>query len=131
MRLHTNINAPHTGPSQPVRGAGTHNKPGSTPLISEQAESRQIKFAQTYCQAAAIAATSLGILALLGSVFHIVLFVSVFPGMVTTKVNSALCLVFTGITLWLLIPRPPPGPRDCRGARSSHGGAGNWRSHLV
>jgi PAS domain S-box-containing protein len=59
---------------------------------------------QLYCQVSALAAMGVGGLVLFGWGFHIKALLSVFPGHVTMKVNTALGLMFAGISLWLLLP---------------------------
>jgi signal transduction histidine kinase len=56
------------------------------------------------CKASTIAAVGIGILVLFGWTFHIELLKSVLPGLVEMKVNTALGFVFSGTSLWLLIP---------------------------
>ncbi|MGD0567368.1 MAG: PAS domain S-box protein [Candidatus Sulfotelmatobacter sp.] len=57
-----------------------------------------------YCQVSALATMGVGLLVLFGWAFHIGTLLSVFPGHVTMKVNTALGLEFGGMSLWLLLP---------------------------
>jgi PAS domain S-box-containing protein len=57
-----------------------------------------------YCQVSALAAIGVGLLVMAGWEFHSRALLSVFPGQVTMKVNTALGLMFAGISLWLLLP---------------------------
>jgi two-component system, cell cycle sensor histidine kinase and response regulator CckA len=67
-------------------------------------ETSLFKRLRWYCQMSALAAIGLGLLVIFGWGFHIRVLLSVFPGHVTMKVNTALGLVFAGISLWLLLP---------------------------
>jgi len=58
------------------------------------------------CQAAAIIVVALACAVLLGWVFGIAVLKSVIPGLVTMKVNTALGLGLSAISLWLLLPGP-------------------------
>jgi hypothetical protein len=55
---------------------------------------------RTFCQASAIVAVLVGCLVLLGWAFHIAALMSVFPGLVTMKVNTALGLILSGFSFW-------------------------------
>jgi diguanylate cyclase (GGDEF)-like protein/PAS domain S-box-containing protein len=62
------------------------------------------KSLRIYCQASAIIVFSLACLVLYGWAFHIGSLMTVFPGLVTMKANTALGLGFAAISLWLLLP---------------------------
>jgi PAS domain S-box-containing protein len=62
------------------------------------------KHLRLYCQVSAVTAMAVGLLVMVGWAFHIGALLSVFPGHVTMKVNTALGLAFAGISLWLLLP---------------------------
>src|SRR5271167_4704229 len=64
-----------------------------------------------YCRAAAIAVAMLGCVVLWGWAFHIPVLKSVLPGLVTMKPNTALSLALCAVSLLLILPEPPPGPR--------------------
>ena len=57
-----------------------------------------------YCQVSALAAMGVGVVVIFGWAFHIGALLTVFPGDVTMKVNTAIGLAFAGISLWLLLP---------------------------
>jgi len=59
---------------------------------------------QLYCQVSALAAMGVGVLVMFGWAFHIGALLTIFPGDVTMKVNTALGLAFAGTSLWLLLP---------------------------
>ena len=65
---------------------------------------RRIRFLQVYCKVSSIAVAVAGVLILCGWAFHIVLLKSIFAGRVPIKPNVALLLVFSGTSLWLLLP---------------------------
>jgi PAS domain S-box-containing protein len=65
---------------------------------------RPFKLLRTYCDVSAIAATGVGCLVLFGWAFHIEYLKSVLPGLATLKANAALSFVFSGTSLWLLLP---------------------------
>jgi hypothetical protein len=67
-------------------------------------EVRLFKRLRTYCEGAAIAVVILAGTVLLGWVFGIAILKSVVPGLVTMKVNTALGLALSAISLWLLLP---------------------------
>jgi diguanylate cyclase (GGDEF)-like protein len=60
-----------------------------------------------YCNASCIAAMFAGSIILCGWVFHIWAFMLVFPGSGVMNANTALGLIFLGLSLWLLLPDPP------------------------
>jgi diguanylate cyclase (GGDEF)-like protein len=68
-----------------------------------------------YCNASCIAAILVGCLVLCSWVFHFGHLKSMFPGSWLMKPNTALSLIFLGLSLWLLLPDPP------RRARRSFG----------
>ena len=57
-----------------------------------------------YCEASAIAAAVVGAAVLCDWAFHIRLLESLIPGLVAMKANTALGLIFSGMSLWLLLP---------------------------
>ena len=65
---------------------------------------RLFKFLRMYCEATSIAVMGLGFLVLCGLAFHSEFLISVLPGLFTMKANTALGLVFSGISLCLLLP---------------------------
>jgi len=65
---------------------------------------RLFKYLRIYCRASAIAAIGGGCLVLCGWIFHVPVLKSVLPGLVTMKVNTALGIGLSGISLWLLLP---------------------------
>jgi len=69
-------------------------------------EVRLFKSLRTYCEGAAIAVVVLAGVVVLGWVFDIEILKSVVPGLVTMKVNTALGLALTAISLWMLLPGP-------------------------
>jgi hypothetical protein len=52
------------------------------------------------CQAAAIAVVAISCVVLFGWVFQIAVLMSVFPGLVTMKANTAVGLALSAISLW-------------------------------
>jgi PAS domain S-box-containing protein len=67
-------------------------------------ETRRFKLLRIYCKASAIAAIGMACVVLYGWAFRVELLKSVFPGLVTMKVNTALGLGFSGISVWLQLP---------------------------
>ena len=65
---------------------------------------RLFKSLRMYCQGSAIAVMVLAGLVLIGWAFHIGFLMTVFPGLVTMKANTAVGLALAGISLWLLLP---------------------------
>ena len=74
-------------------------------------DARLFKLLRLYCETSAIAVVGVGCLALCGWAFHIELLKSFLPGLVAMKVNSALGLAFSGMSLWLLLPDEPRSER--------------------
>ena len=70
------------------------------------------KSLRMYCQASAIAVFAMACLVLFGWALHIGFLMTVFPGLVTMKANTAVGLAFAAISLWLLLPGPS---RNLRG----------------
>src|ERR1700689_76539 len=64
-----------------------------------------------YCQVTSIAAMALGCVVLYGWAFGIEPLKTVFPGMVTMKVNTAVGLACSGAALWLLLPAKSRTPK--------------------
>jgi diguanylate cyclase (GGDEF)-like protein/PAS domain S-box-containing protein len=79
-------------------------------------QSLRFKVLRLYCKASAIGCVGLGFAVLYGWALHIPLLMSVLPGLVTMKVNTALCIVFSGASLWLLLPHKVAAARS-RSAR--------------
>ena len=65
---------------------------------------RLFKSLRLYCLVTSIAVMGLGCVVLYGWAFGIEPLNTVFPGLVTMKVNKALGLTFSGASLWLLLP---------------------------
>jgi diguanylate cyclase (GGDEF)-like protein/PAS domain S-box-containing protein len=65
---------------------------------------RLFKSLRMYCQVSAIAVMALACLVLYGWTFHIDSLMTVFPGLVTMKANTAVSLAFGATSLWLLLP---------------------------
>jgi len=77
----------------------------STVLMSGvDAEILRSKRLRAYSEATAVAAIGLGCLVLCGWAFHLALLKSVLPGLVEMKANTAIAMVFSGASLWLLLP---------------------------
>jgi diguanylate cyclase (GGDEF)-like protein/PAS domain S-box-containing protein len=64
----------------------------------------RFKHLRTYCEACAIVTMGIACLVLYGWAFHVETLMSVLPGLVTMKVNTAMGLAFSGASLWLLLP---------------------------
>jgi two-component system cell cycle sensor histidine kinase/response regulator CckA len=65
---------------------------------------RLFKSLRMYCQASAITVLAVACLVLYGWASHIDSLMTVFPGRVTMKANTAVSLAFGAISLWLLLP---------------------------
>ncbi len=65
---------------------------------------RLFKSLRLYCQVTAIAVMALGCVVLYGWAFGIEQFKTVFPGLVSMKVNTAAGMLLSGVSLWLLLP---------------------------
>jgi PAS domain S-box-containing protein len=74
-------------------------------------DARRFTLLQTYCQVSAIASIAVGCLVLYGWAFRIPVLLSIFPGYVTMKANTALGLALSGASLWLLLPGESPPRR--------------------
>jgi diguanylate cyclase (GGDEF)-like protein/PAS domain S-box-containing protein len=61
-----------------------------------------------YCRASVIVVLAMACLVFYGWAFHISSLMSVFPGLVTMKANTAVGLAFAAISLWLLLPGESP-----------------------
>jgi diguanylate cyclase (GGDEF)-like protein len=68
---------------------------------------RRLARLRLYCNASCIAAIAVGYLVLAGWVFHIDLLKSGLLGSASVEANTALGLIFLGVSLWLLLPDPP------------------------
>lgn len=88
----------------------THSALMRKPAPYPCANSRGLSFLQTYCEVSAVAVAILGCLILCGWAFHVELLKSIFPGGAVIKVNTALLLALSGISLRLLLPRSSPMP---------------------
>jgi len=62
------------------------------------------KSLRMYCQASAIVVFALACLVLYGWTVQIAPLMSVFPGRVTTKANTAVALASAAMSPWLLLP---------------------------
>ena len=58
----------------------------------------------------ALMASILGVCALVGWIFHLPALTTILPGLVSMKANTAICLVCSGLSLFLLA-RPAPDRR--------------------
>jgi diguanylate cyclase (GGDEF)-like protein/PAS domain S-box-containing protein len=65
---------------------------------------RLFKSLRLYCQASAIAVVAIGCLVLIGWEFHVDYLMTVLPGLVSMKANTAVGLGLSAISLWLLLP---------------------------
>jgi len=65
------------------------------------------RFLKRYCQASAAAGVLLGCAVLCGWKLHITVLLSVFAGSVNMKPNTALAVLLSGVSLWLLCPDEP------------------------
>jgi diguanylate cyclase (GGDEF)-like protein/PAS domain S-box-containing protein len=70
-------------------------------ISSPDLESRRFDFLRRYCEISAIAVVWISCLVLLGWAFQIEILMSVVPGLVTMKVNTAIALALSAISLWL------------------------------
>jgi len=68
---------------------------------------RRLARVRLYCNASCIAAIVLGCLVLFASIFHIERLKAAILGWIGIEVNTALGLIFLGMSLWLLLPDPP------------------------
>ena len=68
---------------------------------------RRLARVRLYCNASCIAAIVLGCLVLFASIFHIERLKAAILGWIGLEVNTALGLIFLGMSLWLLLPDPP------------------------
>jgi diguanylate cyclase (GGDEF)-like protein len=73
---------------------------------------RRLARVRLYCNASCLAAIIVGCLVLSGWIFHIERLKSGLLGSTSIEVNTALGLIFLGMSLWLLLPDPPR--RACR-----------------
>jgi diguanylate cyclase (GGDEF)-like protein len=71
---------------------------------------RRLARVRLYCDASCIATTLVGCLILCGWIFHIGRLRSALLGSTSIEVNTALGLIFLGMSLWLLLPDPPRRP---------------------
>jgi PAS domain S-box-containing protein len=71
--------------------------------ISES-RTRRFKLLRIYSEGSASAAIGMACVVLYGWAFRVEILKSVLPGLVTMKVNTALGLGFSGISLWLQLP---------------------------
>src|SRR5277367_260687 len=67
-------------------------------------DARLLNFQRAYCRGSAIAVFAVACLVLYGWAFHIGPLMSVFPGLVTMKANTAVGLALSAVSLWLLLP---------------------------
>jgi PAS domain S-box-containing protein len=79
--------------------------PGEAAGISiSDSEARRFKLLRIYCEGSAIATIGMATVVLVGWAFGVEVLTSVLPGLVTMKVNTALGLGFSGISVWLQLP---------------------------
>jgi diguanylate cyclase (GGDEF)-like protein/PAS domain S-box-containing protein len=71
-----------------------------------ESDTRMFQRLRTYCEGAAVVVVVSAGVVLLGWAFDIAVLKSVFPGLVTMKVNTALGLAFSAVSMWLLLPGP-------------------------
>src|SRR5580698_3266549 len=71
--------------------------------ISES-RTRRFKLLRIYCEGSAIAAIGMACVVLYGWALRVEILKSVLPGLVTMKVNTALGLGFSGVSMWLQLP---------------------------
>lgn len=71
-----------------------NNLGNTSDLISERL--------QTYAKILAVLTVSVGVIVLLGWYLDIMILKSVLPGLVTMKVNTAICFIFSGVSVALL-----------------------------
>ncbi len=69
-----------------------------------ESETRRFKLLRIYCEGSAIAAIGIACVVLYGWAFRVEILKSVLPGLVTMKVNTALGLGFSGVSVWLQLP---------------------------
>jgi diguanylate cyclase (GGDEF)-like protein len=67
---------------------------------------RRLARLRLYCNVSCMTAIVMGCLVLSGWIFHIELLRSAFLGSTSIEVNTSLCLIFLGVSLWLLLPDP-------------------------
>ena len=84
-------------------------------------DTRPFKSLRIYCDASSVAVVAVGCLVLIGWVFHNEYLKSVIPGFATLKVNTELCLTFSGTSLWLLLTV------ECRNRRGHMAGFLSFR----
>jgi diguanylate cyclase (GGDEF)-like protein/PAS domain S-box-containing protein len=67
-------------------------------------DARLLQHLRTYCRASAVGVIGMACLVLYGWASHVQFLMSVLPGLVTMKANTALGLALSGVSLWLLLP---------------------------
>jgi diguanylate cyclase (GGDEF)-like protein len=64
----------------------------------------RFKVLRIYCEASSVAAVGIGCLVLYGWALHIEILKTLLPGLVTMKANTAVGIILSGASLWLLLP---------------------------
>ena len=75
-----------------------------TELSTSKPNIRLFKLLRVYCVASAATGVVIGCLVLCGWAFLAEFLKSVLPGLVAMRANTALCLAFSGASLWMLLP---------------------------
>jgi len=68
---------------------------------------RRLARLRLFCNASCMAAIVVGCLVLCSWIFHIERLRPAFLGSASIEVNTSLCLIFLGVSLWMLLPDPP------------------------
>ena len=68
---------------------------------------RRLARLRMYCNVSCVAAVVVGCLILCGWIFQIETLKSAFLGATAIEANTSLCLIFLGVSLWMLLPDPP------------------------
>ncbi len=89
-------------PNESASTLSTIVDPVLTQTDTFQAGSRKLRIATAVTNGASVALVLLGISVLIGWAFDIVRLKSITPQLVTMKPNTAVCLLLSGISLWLL-----------------------------
>ena len=71
------------------------------------ADALHFRFLKRYCQVSAVSGVLVGFAVLCGWKLHIVALISIFPGFPSMKPNTALAILLSGASLWLLGPDKP------------------------
>src|SRR5580658_4270406 len=81
-----------------------NSAPSEAAGIVSDSGTRRFKLLRIYCEGSAIAAIGMACVVLYGWALRVEILKSVLPGLVTMKVNTALGLGFSGISVWLQLP---------------------------